>query len=203
MKSETERLNIVPAAAGEAAQHATAEEVARAIEALSKDDYAKLMLIACSFCKSRRFSTSVMEPQELLAEAFAKTLQLDKKWNKRISFIRHLDRAMENISGHLARERNKIVPFPEGLEPSSEQRGETPMEDGADEKVMRKEEIEALLADVFADDTEAAHIFMLRVEGFQASEIQTKLSMSSTKYEAIAKRIRRKISSYLKTKQNK
>src|SRR5208283_886361 len=142
MKPEPERLNIMPAAAGEASQHATAEEVGRAVESLSKDDYAKLMLIARSFCKSRRFSTSVMEPEELLAEAFAKTLQLDKKWNKRISFIRHLDRAMENISGHLARERRKIVPFPEGLEPSPEQRGEPMIEDGADEKLMRKEEVE-------------------------------------------------------------
>src|ERR1051326_2960455 len=151
MKSEPDHLRIVPATADEAAQHATAEEVAKAIEGLSNDDYAKLMLIAGSFCKSRRLSTSVMEPQELLAEAFAKTLQLNKKWNKRISFIRHLDRAMENISGHLARERKQVVPFPEGLEPSPEQRGEPPLEKGADEKLMRREEVEALLTEVFAE----------------------------------------------------
>lgn len=198
MKSESERLNIVPAAAGEAAQYATADEVSRAIEALTNEDYAKLMLIARSFCKSRRFSPSVLETEELLAEAFAKTLQLDKKWNKRVSFLKHLDRAMENISGHLAKERKKIVPFPEGLEPSPHQRGEEPTEDAADEMLMRKEDLETILEAVFGDDKEAAGIFMLRAEGFQASEIQTKLSMTATRYETIAKRIRRKILSYFK-----
>ena len=113
---------------------------------------------------------------------------------RRVSFIRHLDRAMENISGHLARERKKVVPFPEGLEPSPEQRGEPPLEEGADEKLMRREEVEALLIEVFVDDKEAATIFILRAEGFQASEVQTKLSLSLDKYEAVAKRIRRKIS---------
>jgi hypothetical protein len=31
--------------------------------------------------------------------------------------VKHLDRAMENISGHLVRERMKIVAFPDGLKP--------------------------------------------------------------------------------------
>lgn len=198
MNSESERLNIVPATAGEAAQYATANEVSRAIDALTDEDYAKLMLIARSFCKSRRFSPSVMEPEELLAEAFAKTLQLDKKWNKRVSFLKHLDRAMENISGHLAKQRKKIVPFPQGLEPSPEQRGEEPTEDAADEMLMRKEDLEVILEAVFGDDKEGSDIFMLRAEGFQASEIQAKLSMTKIRYEAIAKRIRRKILFYFK-----
>jgi DNA-directed RNA polymerase specialized sigma24 family protein len=200
MNSESERLNINPATAGEAGHYAIAEEVDKALRGLTDDDYIKLMLIARSFCKSRRLSISVMEPQELLAEAFAKTLQLEKKWNKRVSIIKHLDRAMENISGHLVRKRKKIDTFPEGLEPNAEQRGPHPMEDGADEALMRKEEIRAHLKAVFGADTEAANVFSLRTEGFQAAEIQSNLGLPHTKYEAIARRIRRKIALYLNLK---
>lgn len=39
------------------------------------------------------------------------------------------------------------------------------------------------MADVFADDKEVPTIFMLQAEGYQAPEIQTKLSMNSTKYK--------------------
>ena len=56
--------------------------------------------------------------------------------------------------------------------------GKPPTEGGADEKLMRKEEVVALLADVFADDKVASTLFMLRAEGSQVSGIQTKLSMN-------------------------
>src|SRR5258706_4994619 len=101
MTPEFECLKFVPATADEAGHYASAEEVEVAVLGLTNDDHAKLLLIARSFCKNSRLYTSVMEPEELLAEAFAKTLQVEKKWNKRISIVRHLDRAMENISGHL------------------------------------------------------------------------------------------------------
>jgi len=197
MNSESEPLKIVPAAAGEAGHYGTAEEVEKALLGLTDDDHAKLLLIARSFCKSRRLSISVMEPEELVAEAFAKTLQAEKKWNKRVSIIRHLDRAMENLSGHLVRQRKKIDAFPEGLEPSPEQRGPVPTMEGTDEALMHKEEAQRLLKDVFGEDTEAANIFLLRLEGFQAAEIQAKITLSAIKYEAIAKRIRRKIALHL------
>src|SRR5579871_5279143 len=93
-------------------QYATGEEVEAAIKSLTDTDHTKLMLIAESFCRRRKFSSSVLEPKELLGEAVLKTLQLRKKWNKQISMVKHLDRAMENISGHLAKERKNILSFP-------------------------------------------------------------------------------------------
>jgi len=141
-----------------------------------------------------------MEPEELLAEAVARTLQMDRKWNKRVTLIKHLDRAMESISSHVVRERTKIDGFPAGLEPSAEQRGPIPIAEGADETLMRKEEVNAMLKQVFGDDTEAAHIFALRLEGFQAAEIQIKFELSQTQYDAVAKRIRRKIALHLNQK---
>jgi DNA-directed RNA polymerase specialized sigma24 family protein len=190
----------MPAAAGEEAQHASVEEIEEALTGLTPDDHAKLLLIARGFCKSRHLSTSVMEPEELLAEAFARTLQREKKWNKRVSIIKHLDRAMENISGHLVRERKKIDAFPEGLEPSLEQRGSVETVGGADETLISAEEARILLAEIFGDDKEAARIFELRLDGFQASEIQANLGIDPLKYEAIAKRIRRKIALHLNQK---
>ena len=56
--------------------------------------------------------------------------------------------------------------------------GKSSKDDGADENLMRKEEVVALLDDVFADDKEASTTFMLRAEGFQTSEIQKKLPMN-------------------------
>ena len=91
------------------------------------------------------------------------------------------------------------MPFPDGLDPSDEQRGEPPLDAGPDEHLISKQEIEALLRSIFGDDNEAANIFVLRAEGFLASDIQKTLHLSANNYEAIAKRIRRKISIFLTT----
>ena len=48
------------------------------------------VLIARAFCKSRRLASGVMEPEELLSEALAKTLRREKKWNKQISMVRQV-----------------------------------------------------------------------------------------------------------------
>lgn len=197
MNAEPDGLRIMPAAAGELSQYATIDEVEKALSVLTDEDYAMLDVIARSFCKNRRLSPSVLEPKELLAEACAKTLCGDKRWNKRVSIIKHLDRAMENISGHVVRKREKIDAFPEGLEPSPEQRGPIQVGIAADEMLMRKEEVEASLEEIFGEDTEARQIFELRLQGFQAAEIKSKSGLSATKYEAAAKRIRRKIFLYL------
>lgn len=198
MKVDTEPINIVPVAAGEAANYATPAEVERAMQALNDEDYAKLMLIAGSHCKKRKFTPSVLEPGELLGEAFKATLKpRGKRWNKRVSFIKHLDRAMENISGHMVADRQHVVPFPEGLEPSREQAGEPDLDSGPDEMLMGKQEMDNLLFSIFGDDKEAANIFVLRAEGFQVSEIQKALRLTATNYESIARRIRRKLSAFL------
>jgi DNA-directed RNA polymerase specialized sigma24 family protein len=200
MNEETEAIKVLPLVAGQAPAYATSAEVEAAMQALTDEDYAKLMLIAGAHCKDRRFTPSVLEPEELLAEAFKATLKPNgKRWNKSVSFVKHMDRAMENISGHMVADRQNIVPFPDGLEPSAEQRGDPPLDAGPDEHLMSKQETDALLRSVFGDDNEAANIFVLRAEGFAASDIQRTLRLTATSYEAITKRIRRKISKFLET----
>src|SRR5580693_4651544 len=195
MKAEPEPIEVVPVVAGQTPAYATLTEVEAALQALTDEDYAKLMLIAGAHCKDRGFTPSVLEPGELLSEAFKATLKpKGKRWNKSVTFIKHMDRAMENISGHMVADRQHIVPFPDGLEPSAEQRGDPELDAGPEEHLISKQEVDALLRSVFGDDKEAANIFALRADGFMASDIQKTLRLSATNYEAIAKRIRRKIS---------
>ncbi len=196
MNAESDRLIIMPVEAEEAGQHATAEEVEKALNALSPEDHAKLIMFAKSFCRRRHLSTSVMEPEDLLSEAIAKTLQLIRKWNKRVTLLKHLDRAMESISGHVVSERERIDSFPEGLEPGKEQRGPIPTADGPDETLMSKEEVAAKLRKIFGNDDEAARVFALRLEGFQATDIKAECGLSQIRYDAVAKRIRRKLNLY-------
>ena len=200
MKLDSEPAQILPVTTREELNYAPLEEVEKAIRALTDTEHAKLMLIAKGFCKSRRLAAGVMEPEELVSEAFVKTLQMEKKWNKRVSMIKHLDRAMENISGHVVKKRLRIISFadepPSDLIPANSER----LENAADNHLIEKEEVEALLTAVFGTDTEAAKIFVLRAEGFEAADIQANLYLIGPQYETIAKRIRRKIAIFLTQK---
>jgi len=198
MKPEIEQAG---ASAGKIAArsktYAGRDEVEKAIRNLSDEDHAKLLMIAKSFCRRRRFSSSVMEPEELLSEAVMKSLQLYKKWNTKISIVRHLDRAMENISGHLAGERSKILPFPDGLRPD----GPEPVDDEvpmlAEEVAESAEKSNQLLASVFGDDDEAKAVFVMRANESTIPEILTKHRLTEQQYETITRRIRRKLFQFL------
>lgn len=101
-ENKTMRVEEAPIT-GDTPQYATRAEVEAGLAALNASDHAKLAIIAAFFCKERRLALSVIEPQELLSEAVLKTLQCEegKRWSKKVSLLKHLDRAMENISGHL------------------------------------------------------------------------------------------------------
>lgn len=199
MESQTlNRVRTEPERQGR--QYSSLEEVTAALEALTDADHAKLMMIARFFCRKWHFSPELIEPEELINQAVLKTLSLDKKWNKEISILKHLDRAMENISGHLGEQRKKVigkvVPFPDGLTPPEDQPGSiSPL--AADASAIAREDMNAALAGIFADDEMARTVFLKRVDGHQASEIQSQLCLTVTQYEAISKRILRKTTNYL------
>ena len=175
---------------------ATLNEVEDALHKLTDADYAKLMLIAGSFCRSRKFSSSVLETGDLLSEAVLKTLRMEKKWSKRVSIVKHLDKAMENISGHLADRRSKIVPFPEGSEPSPSQ---TPEATQPTESESNEEETsEQLLKSIFDDDEQARSVFVKRVEEVPIAVILSDLGLTEPQYETVTRRIRRKLAIFIK-----
>jgi hypothetical protein len=119
LENKTMRVEEAPIT-GDTPQYATRGEVEAGLAALNASDHAKLAISAAFFCKERRLALSVIEPQELLSEAVLKTLQCEegKRWSKKVSLLKHLDRAMENISGHLVEERTKIIAFSDGLQRS-------------------------------------------------------------------------------------
>ncbi len=178
-------------------QYATRAEVEEGLHALTAPDYVKLTMIAASFCRQRRLATSVAEPKELLNQAVLKTLECEngKRWNKTVSLVRHLDRAMENISGHLVRERMKIVAFPDGMRPEQDDSQFYQ----PDDPVAEAEKVSVLLNSVFGQDERAKDVFVLRqADGFGPGEIQARLGISAQEYETINRRILRKISQFLK-----
>jgi DNA-directed RNA polymerase specialized sigma24 family protein len=170
--------------------YATPEEVEQAVKSLTDADHVKLMMIARSFCNRRKLAMSVVEPEELLSEAIVKTCLMDKKWNKAISIVRHLDRAMENISGHLVGERTKIIAFPDGLAPADDE-GQAQEDRGGTGKATE------IVNAVFGDDKEARQVFLMRVEEVPISQILKKLDLTPSQYETITRRIRRRISKFL------
>lgn len=193
-ENQTFGAEVPSAAALETQQYATRVEVEDGLHALTEADYAKLMIIAAFFCRQRRLAVSVCEPKELLNQAVLKTLECEegKRWNKQVSMVRHLDRAMENISGHLVRERMKIVAFPDGLKPEKDDSKVHQAADAGTEAAK----VSALLKSVFGDDNQAEEVFVFRAEGFRPSEIQARLGINAQEYETVNRRILRKISQF-------
>ena len=171
-------------------EYASPHEVEQAIRALTDADFVKLMIIARYFCRIRCLSSSVMEPEELLSEAVMKTLQMDKKWKKTLKLVKHLDRAMENISGHLTGLRSRIVslPFPDGLTPGKHQISENAVQKSVADTMAEQEASQALLKSVFGEDQEALNVFVMRTEGFVVAEVRSQLSLNSQQYETVARR---------------
>lgn len=85
---------------------ATLQEACEAIENLSDADYAKLMLVADGLRRAR-LRVNTAEPEDLLQEAFAKTLDGTRAWNRSISMLKHLAEVMRSDWSHEAERRSK------------------------------------------------------------------------------------------------
>lgn len=170
---------------------ASAVEAREAIEGLSDADYAKLMLIARGFARTR-IRGSVVEPEDLLQEAVAKTLDGRRTWNRSVSILKHLDRVMESDAGHVAEKQATHAPgpIPEGADEPAASAPDPSI------AVVAQDELDDLLG-LFAGDEQALDVVHLRREGFSASEIQQELGMSKTRYETVTKRIRRRVAKNL------
>ena len=177
----------------ESTRYATREEAHDAIEDLQKSDFAKLMLIARSFARKRRLNAADAEPEDLLQEAIAKTLDGRRRWSREVSIVRHLDRVMESDSGHLAERRTleakrgrehmydpDLLPEPASLEPSPEA------------SVRNRDALDNVLTS-FAGDEQALQLIRLKGDDLSASEIRHQLGMSKTEYDTVTKRIRRRV----------
>jgi RNA polymerase sigma-70 factor (ECF subfamily) len=166
---------------------ATAQEIRDAVESLQHPDYQKLMLIACSFARTRLRGTGV-EPEDLIHDAIAKTLEGRRRWNRSVSILKHLDRVMESDAGHEAA-RRAAQDFRRLVKPDAEPSARQPRPEA---RLVALDEFDGLLA-LFVDDEAALGLLRLKARGFAASEIQRELGIQKTQYDTILKRIRRRV----------
>jgi hypothetical protein len=182
-------------------RYASIAEVRKAIHSLSDIDYVKLMIVARYFCKQRRLRPELLEPQELLHEAIKRTLNGERRWRtEAVSIVRHLDRTMESISGHVVSELVaesdlKRTVFDEGFDtrknvPRSTARPQAEIQLLALEQLR---EIEAL----FQGEPIALAVLHSKADGNSESEIMMQIGIDKRQYEAVRKKIERKVASYI------
>ena len=171
-------------------QFAAPQEAQGVIENLQKEDHTKLMLIARGFTRTRLKGT-VVEPDDLVHDAIAKTLDGRRRWNRKVTIIKHLDRVMESDSGHVAEQRTREVDqLPDvHAEPVAQQ-------PSPEARLQARETLDNGLA-LFSEDKIALQLIRLKSDGFSVSEIQRELDMRKTQYETVSKRIRRRFAKHL------
>lgn len=172
-------------------EYASQEEVVAAIRALSDVDHQKLVIIARFWHQQRRgLSRLGIEPEELLSEAFERTLNERRRWRKaRVTLIRHLDATMRSVSGQmLAAAKSER----EGLAAVHDRQPALPT---LEAQVLAREEI-AAIDKFFSDDPSALGVLRCRADGKDAEEIRSELDLTKTEYATICRRIVRKFIKY-------
>lgn len=181
--------------------YASITEVRQAINSLSDVEYVKLMMAAQYFCNQRRLRPERLEPQELLNEAIKRTLNGERRWrSETVGIVRHLDRTMESISGHAIYDVVAESDFKRAvLNEEFDTRKNLPRSLGQPQAEIRLlaleqlQEIEAL----FDDEPTALGVLHARAEGKTESEIMMQLGIDKRQYEAVRKKIERKVASYI------
>ena len=172
-------------------QFATPQEAREEIDNLQKADHAKLLLIARGFARIRLKGT-VVEPDDLVHDAIVKTLDGRRRWNRRVTIIKHLDRVMESDAGHIAAKR-----VGRGTDQLAESHAEpATQEHNPEARLQIRDDLEDLVA-LFAEDKTALQLVRLKSDGLSASEIRCELGMEKTHYETVSKRIRRRLAKRL------
>ncbi len=171
--------------------HASLAEAREAIENLGEADLVKLQLVAGLFAQ-KRLRGGAVGADDLLQDAFVRTLDGRRRWRKGITIIQHLVRVMESHSGHLARKRADHGAM--SLADLESEPAGTTLE--AAVSLGLAEEAKALLAR-FADDALALRLLHYQSEGFLASEIQREMGISQTQYETITRRVRRRTAQHI------
>jgi hypothetical protein len=190
-------------------KYATSDEVRVALMQLTGSELKKLGVVAELHCRYFGIPPSHIEPDDLLNEAFRRTLDLTKKWRNGVRIMYHLNRAMENIAGH---EVSKLARRFDVAKTQSHDGDHYGNQDPLDDlqkprnaegtvfaKVGARDEIR-LLEEIFRDDLPAMRVLKQRAARQEGRAIQTALNLSKQEYDTINKRILRKIKLYYEPK---
>ena len=170
---------------------ATPQEARDAIDSLHKADHAKLLVIARGFARTR-LRNSVISPEDLLHDAIVKTLDGRRRWNRRVSVLKHLDRVMESDAGHVVEQQ-----LAHGIGQLPDNRPEPPAQEPSPEARLQARDEFADLVALFSEDETVLKLLRLKGDGYSASEIQRELGMGRTQYDTATKRIRRRLAKHL------
>lgn len=179
-------------------KYKTRIEAAAAISSLSEEDRTKLLRIASIYWSDRGLNDRWGSSDELLAEAFLRTLsEGGKRWREGVPMLRHLKRAMENISGHLARKRNRLAEHE--VEPNDQMPLKAlHLEDDRSYRAAQANEILEALQYHFGPDQEAFEFLIRRSHGRTESEAAASMGIEDSRVEAVARRCRRKVATFKK-----
>jgi hypothetical protein len=178
------------------------DEVYKAIESLTKADRMHLTKIA-QFMIRGLGPNAEHTCDDLLSEAIFRTLEgtsgngHGRHWNKNVDFIRHLKEAMRSICSHWRRDGRRMNITSEADFSSDEAHRDfdSPLEKAisgattAEDRLFLTEIWEAL-CNRFPQDRAAQDVFVALCEGRGPSEIMRMLSLNSTQYSKVMKRLR-------------
>jgi len=176
----------------------TRAEAAVAIASLTDDEHVKLLKAARYFWFDRKLDDRWGSAGGLLNEAIQRTLDADgKRWREGVSIVFHLKQAMKNISGHLARKRNRRAEYEVEL-PDDTPRGASLLEDTREMEAARANDLLDELQYHFGPDQEAFEFLIRRSQGMTESEAAADIGIESSRIEAVARRCRRKVNTFKK-----
>lgn len=170
--------------------HASSEEAMAALRQLSAADLQRLKGMA----KSIAWALASDEADELLAEAIRRTLDLTRKWKKGVPLLTFLYNAMRSIAHERRKERRDLVSFGDL---TNRETGEPPdfgdFGSWSPEEWVFAGEVVDRFARLFADDPEALHVALAKMDGKSPAETMLELKLSQMQYDTILRRVRRRI----------
>lgn len=184
--------------------YATLNEVRAAIEQLSEHEHAKLMIMAAFWFKRHEARLRrVLEPRDLLGEAFEATLEAaddegegkGRKWRKGIGFLRHMDQAMRSIAWAHAQRAKTSFEGARELKNASPREDRTTLICGIEAAALAREEL-AAVENLFADDHPALEVLRRRAEGKEGEEVRIDLRLDMGEYATVCRRIVRKLTKH-------
>ena len=200
-----ERSRSDPEVSGrlQTAEYASHEEVAEAIHTLTDADYQKLMLIA-RYWHRQRYGRSEerITPDEILSDAIARTLDpAQRRWRKeKVSIIKHLDRVMESVSGHILESRVAETNARGELQTERERMDKEELYPRSivEKQIVARQLLE-IIKTLFVDNERALSVLNGRALEKTADETCVELGLSKTEYASVTKLILRRFIKHAKT----
>lgn len=180
---------------GDAAQHATPEQVEAAVDGLTKADLHRLE----GYAKLRAYSLRPLglgwRSDDLLQEALLRTFDGRRNWKHGITFVKHLIETMRSITSHVPKELKGDRPVPiDAPRDEGQTLGDTLVHNssGVDDGLGAAE----ILADIgerFAEDEEVGLLIEALADSMSGPEVQEAFGWTQTRYETVMRRLRRSV----------